>query len=1357
MEKYNMEMETSLTTIPGKMMNRIKPNSVVLEFGCAYGRMTKYMKEKLHCQVYVVELDPEAYQHAIQYAVDGYCGDIETGLWKEKFTGITFDYILFADVLEHLKQPEHVLLTAKEQLTLSGEVFISIPNIAHYDILANLYLNRFQYTKIGLLDDTHIHFWGAENLKNLADTVGCGITVLDGVYQVPYGTEQQVHRDDIPTAFQDFMQWRKYNDVYQFFMVLQKKEWMDTQNISTQILLRNENTELESYAYWNMGDGYQTGQCVRLHPQVLQGGRFRFRCENIPKNCKYVRFDPALGQVCLLSDIHVYTNMGSCEIYPLNGTSVYGVTVFSNTTPQMEFQLQDHARWFEITAWIQLFSGYEISEVFTAIQKQPVYENTQQLLQGKIASLTAEQEAWEQERLALQKQIKTLTTERGTLQEQIATLTAEHTDEVQKQIVLQEQVFSLNAEKEALEKDRVALGEVYDKMRVYAKSLQEQNTILQMQYNCVINSQCWRITAPIRAMLDAIKRTKIGMLLYKTARSLRNAGLKETLKKISQYRHTKKVIRLRGCDFVPLTLSDMANKVQELGGSVYHVERLSLEKSTNKKKCLLISHELNLTGAPVALGYMAKAIENMGHLPIIISPHAGALCTQLVEENFPVFIYNGVYETDFIKRCVNLFDYIIVSTNVGAPVIAQLNGSHIPVLWWIHEARASYHPEALASMPETLEKNIYVYCGGSYAQKLLKEYRPNYQAKELLYYTPDYAASLPKQLSFMLSNIEGKTVFAVVGMQEERKGQDILVQAIKMMNPEYRKNSLFVFVGKPYYRPIQEAITILCAEYPLNVKYIEELNRNDLISLYMQIDCLICSSRDDPMPIVVTEAMQMSKVIICSSNTGSASILEQFNAGLIFHNNDPMELARCIEHVYLHRGANLEPMCKRARNAYENSFTEDVFQNKIEMIIHEMCDGSSSSLQRYDGTVSVIIPTYNAGDSINDLIASLQTQESIRGVEIIIVDSESKDGTAEKAEKLGANVIHIKQAEFSHSYARNLGAKHATGDYLLFMTQDALPDGSNWIAGLLQPVLNYGVVAVSCKERPRDDCDLLGRISIWLHSEYMEILHSDRIMKLPKRQNYDGLRKNAQLNDVTCLVDRELFKQFGYQGDYAEDLDLGLRLIRSGHKLALLSSVQVIHSHTRPAFYHMKRALVDVKTLKHILDDMPVEQVTGQMVANRVITAYCTISMLVKCLNGNPIEDTWEKFQTIVQEHFIEIKSEVLEMSTQSMLEHISQDYPYCDERVRDYVLELFDVYQETFEVDFNAAESAFYFIHRVVMRYYHAQDVKISQKTRDDIIELLPKYTAQLFGLLMASYACTDQYEDAAMYEMVKRYSSGV
>jgi hypothetical protein len=82
-----------------------------------------------------------------------------------------------------------------------------------------------------------------------------------------------------------------------------------------------------------------------------------------------------------------------------------------------------------------------------------------------------------------------------------------------------------------------------------------------------------------------------------------------------------------------------------------------------------------------------------------------------------------------------------------------------------------------------------------------------------------------------------------------------------------------------------------------------------------------------------------------------------------------------------------------------------------------------------------------------------------------------------------------------------------------------------------------------------------------------------------------ALRSMGQLSDVSCLIPRELFQRHRYRGDYAEDLDLGIRLIQAGHRIAMLASVKVIHSHNRPPWYYLKRSFVDVIFLVGLFED----------------------------------------------------------------------------------------------------------------------------------------------------------------------------
>ena len=110
MSKYDFELDLSENTSTGMILSKIEKGSTVLEFGCAEGRMTRYMQQTLDCRVYIVELDKAAYDTAAQYAADGVCGDIMDFVWAEKFGHIGFDTIIFADVLEHLPEPfpEHL-------------------------------------------------------------------------------------------------------------------------------------------------------------------------------------------------------------------------------------------------------------------------------------------------------------------------------------------------------------------------------------------------------------------------------------------------------------------------------------------------------------------------------------------------------------------------------------------------------------------------------------------------------------------------------------------------------------------------------------------------------------------------------------------------------------------------------------------------------------------------------------------------------------------------------------------------------------------------------------------------------------------------------------------------------------------------------------------------------------------------------------------------------------------------------------------------------------------------------------------------------------------------------------------------
>ncbi|MCK5043484.1 glycosyltransferase family 2 protein [Candidatus Pacearchaeota archaeon] len=99
--------------------------------------------------------------------------------------------------------------------------------------------------------------------------------------------------------------------------------------------------------------------------------------------------------------------------------------------------------------------------------------------------------------------------------------------------------------------------------------------------------------------------------------------------------------------------------------------------------------------------------------------------------------------------------------------------------------------------------------------------------------------------------------------------------------------------------------------------------------------------------------------------------------------------------------------------------------------------------------VSVIIPTYNEEKDVEDCLKSLRSQ-SIKNVEIVIVDDGSTDSTIKLAEKYKIKIL--KQNHQGPGAARNFGAKNALGNILIFIDADMAFD-KNYLKNLIKPIL----------------------------------------------------------------------------------------------------------------------------------------------------------------------------------------------------------------------------------------------------------------------------------------------------------------
>ena len=193
--KINMKNENSVYY---KILKEIKPHSDVLEIGCASGHVSQYLKNNLKCKVYGIEIDEVAGTIAKPFLEKLIIGDVQDSQVLAKLGEQKFDYILLMDVLEHLQESESTLKKLLPYLKPNGILLISVPNVAHGSIIANIIDGKWDYNETGLLDSTHVKFFTRKTIFLELERAGFFVTKIDRVIMEPWNTEFKTDWFKIP-------------------------------------------------------------------------------------------------------------------------------------------------------------------------------------------------------------------------------------------------------------------------------------------------------------------------------------------------------------------------------------------------------------------------------------------------------------------------------------------------------------------------------------------------------------------------------------------------------------------------------------------------------------------------------------------------------------------------------------------------------------------------------------------------------------------------------------------------------------------------------------------------------------------------------------------------------------------------------------------------------------------------------------------------------------------------------------------------------------------------------------------------------------------------------------------------------
>ncbi len=209
--------------------------------------------------------------------------------------------------------------------------------------------------------------------------------------------------------------------------------------------------------------------------------------------------------------------------------------------------------------------------------------------------------------------------------------------------------------------------------------------------------------------------------------------------------------------------------------------------------------------------------------------------------------------------------------------------------------------------------------------------------------------------------------------------------------------------------------------------------------------------------------------------------------------------------------------------------------------------------------ISVIIPAYNAAQTLPACLAALQGQTQLPG-EIIVVDDGSQDQTAQVARAYGAQLLE--QPHQGPAAARNLGIRQARGDIILLTDADCEPEPT-WVAEMTRPFADPRVVGVKGSYRTRQQ-ERVARLA--------QVEFEERYDLLERLATIDFIDTSAAAFRLAVLREMGGFDP-AFPRAVSEDAEFSYRLARAGYRLVFNRQAVVYHRHPSTWSAYLRRKI----------------------------------------------------------------------------------------------------------------------------------------------------------------------------------------
>jgi glycosyltransferase involved in cell wall biosynthesis/GT2 family glycosyltransferase len=486
------------------------------------------------------------------------------------------------------------------------------------------------------------------------------------------------------------------------------------------------------------------------------------------------------------------------------------------------------------------------------------------------------------------------------------------------------------------------------------------------------------------------------------------------------------------------------------------------EVTAERPRVLFVSHETTLTGAPIQLLHLARSLHADGWRLTVVAPEPGPI-TDLLGD-VPVVIQPGVLEDSGQTKLRGLaaeFDVVVANTIVSWNAVRAARAENRSVIWYLHETLVAVR--LIRAIPE-IAPTLHL------ASLLVTPTEQTARVFQGLTNTPvevvPYGIPTPMSGGMPKPETEVKT-FVTLASIEPRKGQDILIEAIRALPRDVAARAHFKLIGRLLEQPFADEVKEKAGGLS-NIEFTGERDHDASLTALAESEVLVCPSRDETMPITILEAMSLGKGVISTDVGGIGEWLRDGSNALLIPPNDPAALTRALERC-LTDSELLNRIGAAGRRTFQRHFTLERFAARFGELLRKVCEPkrkSDSSIATGYGEwlrqfgqidvvrlrralrrlprkprISVILPVYNPPLQYLQAAIDSVSQQHYDNWELCIADDASTDPEVRPfLERVAREESRIKvtfRERNGHiSACSNSALALATGEWCALLDQD---------------------------------------------------------------------------------------------------------------------------------------------------------------------------------------------------------------------------------------------------------------------------------------------------------------------------------